>query len=70
LVVLDDEELLDEVEPDVEVELVPDVDDEESLVELEPAESPDFELVADESELVEPAAALVLLPDSARLSVR
>lgn len=70
MVVLDDEELPDEVELDVELELVPDVDDEEPLVELEPADSPDFELVADESELVEAAAALVLLPDSARLSVR
>jgi hypothetical protein len=68
LVVLD-EELLDEVELDVvELELVPEVDEEEPLVELD--DSPDFELVEGESELVEPAAALALSPDSARLSVR
>lgn len=61
-----DDELLDDVEPDE------DVDDEEDDEELESddlvPESEDF--VLDESELGEPAAALLLPFDSDRLSVR
>jgi hypothetical protein len=56
--------LLDEVEDELEeedelVELVPELDDSE-----------DFELEEDESELLAVAPALLLLPDSDRLSVR
>jgi hypothetical protein len=72
LVVLDDE-LLDGVEP--EVELDDEEDDEESLeLLLELDDSAGFEFDEDESELVELAAALVFSPvfspDSERLSVR
>lgn len=68
LVALDDE-LLDDVEPDEDDEL-----DEEDVEDDEPESddfvSDDFVLDEDESELVAAAAALVLLPDSDRLSVR
>lgn len=69
LVVLDDE-LLDDVEPDPELVLELDEDDEVDDDEEDELESDDFVLDEDESELVDAAAALLLLFDSDRLSVR
>lgn len=69
MVVLD--ELLDDELPEEEeaADELDGVEDEALLLELED-ESDDFELDEDESELPESAFALVLLPDSERLSVR
>ena len=64
-VALDDEPL--ELEPLVEDEVV---DEDELVDELPLDESEDFEPDEDESELLEFAVALALLPDSERLSVR
>jgi len=69
LVVLDDEPPeVDDVEDDEEEGV--EEDDEDVEDEVEEPESADFVLDEDESELLAPAAALVLPFDSDRLSVR